>query len=70
VDERPDLTGREREVMELLAEGLPNREIAATLCIELATVETHVHNILQKFQVANRTAATARWRETKGDEDP
>jgi DNA-binding NarL/FixJ family response regulator len=53
------LTTREREVLAALDEGLSNRQIAARLCIEVATVKNHVHHILEKLQVASRSEATA-----------
>jgi DNA-binding NarL/FixJ family response regulator len=43
------LTGREREVLQLAAEGKPNKEIAGALSISLTTVETHRTHILQKL---------------------
>jgi DNA-binding NarL/FixJ family response regulator len=43
------LTGREREVLQLAAEGKPNKEIAAALNISITTVETHRTHILQKL---------------------
>lgn len=51
------LTPREREVLEAMARGLSNREIAAELCIGLGTVRVHGHQIMQKLGVANRTQA-------------
>ncbi len=48
------LTRREREVVGLLEEGLSNKEIAHYLKIEVATVKNHVHNILEKLQLATR----------------
>jgi DNA-binding NarL/FixJ family response regulator len=48
------LTQREREVAGLLDDGLTNKEIARHLCIELATVKNHVHNILDKLEVRSR----------------
>jgi DNA-binding NarL/FixJ family response regulator len=56
------LTGRELEVLELLAEGLSNKQIARRLCIEVATVKNHVHHILEKLQVDRRGEATAHLR--------
>jgi two-component system, NarL family, nitrate/nitrite response regulator NarL len=53
------LTAREREVLAVLDEGLSNKQIAARLCIEIATVKNHVHHILEKLQVASRSEATA-----------
>lgn len=51
------LTPREREVLEAMARGLSNREIATELCIGLGTVRVHGHQIMQKLGVANRTQA-------------
>lgn len=55
-DESP--TPREREVLALVVKGKRNREIAEELSVSENTIETHVHRILQKFGVANRTEAT------------
>jgi DNA-binding NarL/FixJ family response regulator len=49
------LTVREREVVDLIAEGLTNKEIAGRLQIEVATVKNHVHNILEKLEVSRRS---------------
>jgi two-component system nitrate/nitrite response regulator NarL len=54
------LTMREREVVHLVAEGMTNKEIAQRLCIEVATVKNHVHNILGKLEVEGRSEAVAR----------
>ena len=56
-DESPDavLTSRQREVAELVAEGLQNKEIAARLVISLRTVEGHVESILTKLGFKRRT---------------
>jgi DNA-binding NarL/FixJ family response regulator len=51
------LTAREREIVEMISEGFANKEIARRLCLELPTVKPHVHNILDKLQVRNRTEA-------------
>jgi DNA-binding CsgD family transcriptional regulator len=53
------LTGRELEVLALVATGKSNREIAATLVISEHTVARHVQNILAKLGVSSRTAASA-----------
>lgn len=53
------LTSREREIVELIGDGLSNKEIASELCIEVATVKNHVHNILEKLNVARRADAAA-----------
>lgn len=54
---RPALSGREHEVLELIAEGLTNAEIADRLFISPVTARNHVSNILTKLQVTNRTQA-------------
>jgi DNA-binding NarL/FixJ family response regulator len=60
------LTGRERQIVQLIAQGLSNKEIATRLCIEVATVKNHVHNILEKLQVSRRSDAVARLRVIEG----
>ena len=50
-----NLTDREQEVLKLIANGLPNREIAEELVISENTVKGHVSNILSKLHVADRT---------------
>ncbi|GAB3827516.1 response regulator [Dactylosporangium cerinum] len=51
------LTPREREVLDLLGQGLGNREIAAELDLAERTVKTHVSNVLTKLDVTSRTQA-------------
>ena len=58
-DAARELTRREREIVALIDEGLSNKEIAARLRIELATVKNHVHNILDKLHVRRRAEAAA-----------
>ena len=53
------LTSREREIVELIGHGLSNKEIASELCIEVATVKNHVHNILEKLHVHRRAEAVS-----------
>jgi two-component system NarL family response regulator len=54
-----DLTNREREVLNLIGEGLTNQEIADRLFIEVGTVKNHVHNLLKKLDVNSREEAAA-----------
>jgi NarL family two-component system response regulator LiaR len=53
------LTARERDVLQLVVQGLNNTAIAATLSISPSTVKFHVSNILTKLHVTSRTAAAA-----------
>jgi two-component system nitrate/nitrite response regulator NarL len=53
------LTVREHQIVELLGEGLSNKDIARSLQIEVATVKNHVHNILEKLNVERRAQAAA-----------
>ena len=53
------LTPREAEILALVDSGLSNKQIALELCIEVATVKNHVHNILAKLQVSRRSEAAA-----------
>ena len=48
------MTSREREVVELIAEGLSNKQIAAQLHLAVDTVKSHVHNILEKLSLHTR----------------
>jgi two-component system, NarL family, response regulator NreC len=47
------LTDRERQVLQLLAEGMTNKEVAATLTLGVSTVETHRLNLMQKLNLHN-----------------
>jgi DNA-binding NarL/FixJ family response regulator len=57
--EQHDLSPREAEIAELLEKGLSNQEISRQLCIALATVKNHVHNILDKLGLHGRADAAA-----------
>ena len=59
------LTSRELDVVNLIAEGLSNKEIARTLFIETQTVKNHIHNILDKLQLHNRFQTVQYARERK-----
>lgn len=56
---RAELSGREREVLDLLARGLSNREIAKELFLSEATVKTHLIHVYEKLGVDSRMAAVA-----------
>src|SRR6185295_1977969 len=49
------LTHRERQIVQLVSEGLSNKEIARELNVSRGTVKVHLYNIFQKLEVSNRT---------------
>jgi DNA-binding CsgD family transcriptional regulator len=55
----PPLTGREREILEWVAAGLQNKEVAQRLDISLATVRNHIHNMLEKLGVHSKLEAVS-----------
>jgi DNA-binding NarL/FixJ family response regulator len=59
----PQLTEREREILDLVARGLTNAAIARTFVISDKTVRNHVSNVFAKLQVAGRAEAVARARD-------
>ncbi len=59
----PDLTQREREILELISIGKNNRVIADQLFISTKTVSNHITNIFEKLQVADRAQAIVKARE-------
>lgn len=52
------LTRREREIIQLLAQGFSNKTIAGLLFLSSRTVQSHLYNIYRKLNVRNRTSAT------------
>lgn len=69
----PELTEREREVLDLIAAGRGNEWIARTLVLSPKTVRNHVSNIFHKLQVADRAEAIVRAREAglgRSSQDP
>lgn len=56
----PPLSGRELEVLRLLSRGYTNREIADILAISVGTAKVHIHNIICKLGVSDRTQAAVR----------
>ena len=68
-----DLTERELEVLDLIARGLNNQEIAGALYVSVKTVSNHISNIFSKLQVADRAQAIVRAREAgmgRGEQKP
>ncbi len=61
------LTKREREILDLLLKDMTNQEISEELVISLGTVKAHVHNILQKAEVAKRTQLMEQFRNFVGN---
>ncbi len=59
----PELTDREREVLELIARGKANQAIANDLVVSLKTVRNHVSNVFNKLQVTDRAGAIIKARE-------
>jgi DNA-binding NarL/FixJ family response regulator len=59
----PELSDRERQILDLIAQGHKNPDIAARLVLSPKTVRNHVTNILSKLQVADRSEAIIRARE-------
>ena len=57
------LTGREREVLQMLTEGMENKAIAKSLRITINTIEKHLDNIYKKLGVTSRSEATHWWME-------
>ena len=57
-NERRKLSAREKQILEFIREGLTNIDIARRLSVEESTVKTHIHHLLGKLHVKNRTEAT------------
>jgi len=55
--ERKELTGRETEVLQMLAKGMSNKEIGVALCLSEATIKSHFVTLFKKLGVADRTQA-------------
>jgi DNA-binding CsgD family transcriptional regulator len=62
---RLGISKREHEVLELLAQGLSNQEIADKLFVSLNTIKTHTSNLFLKLQVSRRTQAIQRGKELR-----
>lgn len=61
VQSRYDLTPREREIAELICQGLRNYRIASVLCIRPGTVKTHTRNIYRKVRVKSKIGMLLRF---------
>jgi len=59
VDDQPALSGREREILVLIAEGLSGPEVAERLFLSPTTVKSHLQNLYRKLGVSDRAAAVA-----------
>jgi DNA-binding NarL/FixJ family response regulator len=59
------LTSRESEVLQLIAEGKPNKQIAAELCISIKTVEKHRQQVMNKLHIHD-VAGLTRYAISKG----
>jgi two-component system, NarL family, nitrate/nitrite response regulator NarL len=60
------LTNRERQIMRLVSEGLPNKEIGRRLNIAGGTIKVHLHHIFQKLDIRNRTVLAALAKQSGG----
>ncbi|MBA5806207.1 MULTISPECIES: response regulator [Rhizobium] len=63
--DKSSLTPREREVMDLVAQGLSNKHIGLRLSLQEKTVKHHMTQILSKLGASNRTEAALQWRERR-----
>ncbi|TPM10509.1 MULTISPECIES: response regulator transcription factor [unclassified Mesorhizobium] len=64
-DRLRQLTGREAEILQLVAEGLSNKEVALRLALQEKTVKHHMTGVLSKLNVRNRTEAALLMREAR-----
>jgi two-component system nitrate/nitrite response regulator NarL len=53
------LTGRERQIMNLVSEGLSNKEIARKVKLTHGTIKVHLHHVFEKLGISNRTSLAA-----------
>ena len=60
------LSAREREILQMLADGFSNREVSERLVVSVETVKTHVKHILRKLGVHNRSQAVSRYFRAQG----
>jgi DNA-binding NarL/FixJ family response regulator len=62
-----DLSPREREILELLAEGFPNKQIASRMGVTDGTVRWHLRHVYHKLHVRSRTEAALKFRSVKSE---
>lgn len=62
----PSFTGREEDVLALVAQGLTNQQIASTLFVEITTVKSHLSHALMKLQLDSRVQAALWWQQHRG----
>jgi len=62
-----DLSPREREILELLAEGFPNKQIASRMGVTDGTVRWHLRHVYHKLHVRSRTKAALKFRSVKSE---
>lgn len=60
LQDQPDITNREKEILDLLLQGKSNRIIAKELHLSLPTVKQHCSRLYAKFEVCNRTELAVR----------
>ncbi|TAL04825.1 MAG: LuxR family transcriptional regulator, partial [Verrucomicrobia bacterium] len=64
-EEMENLSPREREILELLAQGFPDKEIADRIGVKHGTVRWHLQHVYEKLHVRSRTEAVLKFRSAK-----
>jgi DNA-binding NarL/FixJ family response regulator len=67
---RRDLTARERQVMDLVAQGLSNQDVAHQLAVSIKTVKNHLHQVFRQLKVTDRRSASDVWRRRSVNSSP